>query len=198
MAGTHTITGHWEFTERAPLPAPVRRFVAVGLPYVVATFGTPAHNEAPALYDAVIAATAAVGMRLFVHIPPHLKSRYRSDDRVFVSSEAFDFRLLYAGATAVLHHGGMGTLHSVTAQGVPSVIVPRGVDQFFWAKRALDAQLTASVLPRRKLTSARLTAALQPIILQPEYRFAARQLALQMAEEPAFARAARVLAAYLA
>jgi sterol 3beta-glucosyltransferase len=137
-------------------------------------------------------------MRLFVHIPPHLKSRYRSDDRVFVSSEAFDFRLLYAGATAVLHHGGMGTLHSVTAQGVPSVIVPRGVDQFFWAQRALDAQLTASVLPRRKLTSARLTAALQPIILQPEYRFAARQLALQMAEEPAFARAARVLAAYLA
>jgi len=198
MAVTHTITGHWEFAERASLPAPVRRFVAVGLPYVVATFGTPAHNESQALYDAVIAATASVGMRLFVHIPPHLASRYRSDDRVFVSSESFDFRLLYAGATAVIHHGGMGTLHSVTAQGVPSVIVPRGVDQFFWAQRALVAQLTASVLPRRHVSSARLTAALQAIILQPEYRFAARQLALQMAEEPAFTQAARVLTAYLA
>lgn len=198
MAVTHAITGHWEFAERAPLPAPVRRFVAVGLPYVVATFGTPAYNEASALYDAVIAATAAVGMRLFVHIPPRLAARYRSDDRVFVSSEAFDFRLLYAGATAVIHHGGMGTLHSVTAQGVPSVIVPRGVDQFFWAQRAQHAQLTASVLPRRQLTTTRLTNALQAIILQPEYRFAARQLALQMAEEPAFAHASRVLSAYLA
>lgn len=198
MAVTHTITGHWEFAERAPLPAPVRRFVAVGLPYVVATFGTPAYNEAPALYDAVIAATAAVGMRLFVHIPPHLADRYRSDDRVFVSHEPFDFRLLYAGATAVMHHGGMGTLHSVTAQGVPSVIVPRGVDQFFWAQRALEAQLTARIVPRRRLTSTQLVEALQPIILQPEHRFAARQLALQMAEEPSFSLAARALAAYLA
>ncbi len=197
MALTHTITGAWEMPEREALPAPVRRFVAVGIPYVVATFGTPATNESSALYTAVITATAQVGMRLFLHVPPRLAAQFRSDERMLVWSDAFDFRLLYASAMAVIHHAGAGTLHSVSAQGVPSLLVPRGVDQFFWAQRALDQQITATIVPRQRVSVRTLVDALQPLILDPQYRFAARRLALAMADEQALARATKILGAYV-
>jgi UDP:flavonoid glycosyltransferase YjiC (YdhE family) len=37
--------------------------------------------------------------------------------------------------SAIVHHGGAGTIHAAARSGLPSVVVPFAGDQFFWADR---------------------------------------------------------------
>jgi len=61
-------------------------------------------------------------------------------------------------AAAVVCHGGMGITQRALAAGVPPCVVPWGRDQLEVARRVVEAQAGA-MLPRRKLTPARLRAA---------------------------------------
>jgi UDP:flavonoid glycosyltransferase YjiC (YdhE family) len=42
---------------------------------------------------------------------------------------------LFPRVSLAIHHGGAGTTHTAARAGVPQVILPFGVDQFFWASR---------------------------------------------------------------
>jgi sterol 3beta-glucosyltransferase len=61
---------------------------------------------------------------------------------------------------AVVHHGGAGTTGAGFRAGVPSVLVPHMGDQPFWAKRLTELGVGPQPIPRRKLTSERLAAAI--------------------------------------
>ena len=42
---------------------------------------------------------------------------------------------LVQGCTAILHHGGSGTVAAAIAAGVPHIVAPLQFDQYFWAER---------------------------------------------------------------
>lgn len=54
-----------------------------------------------------------------------------------------DHAAILPWCSAVVHHGGAGTLHSVTRHGVASVVVPAAADTYFWA----DAAQSAGIAP---------------------------------------------------
>ncbi len=56
------------------------------------------------------------------------------DENVFFARE-LPHEWLFPKTRAVIHHGGAGTTGAVLRAGVPSVIIPFGMDQPFWAKR---------------------------------------------------------------
>src|SRR6185503_15588467 len=43
--------------------------------------------------------------------------------------------LLFPRCAAVVHHGGAGTTTTVARAGVPQIILPHLLDQFYWAHR---------------------------------------------------------------
>ena len=44
------------------------------------------------------------------------------------------YNWLFPKIYAVVHHGGCGTTHTALKYGLPSLIIPHVLDQFFWGK----------------------------------------------------------------
>jgi MGT family glycosyltransferase len=83
--------------------------------------------------------------------------------------------------SAVLTHGGHGTVIKALAAGVPLVIVPLGRDQPGNAARVVHAG--AGVRVRKNAGTAALHAAIARVLDDPRYRAAARRMAAILAAE---------------
>jgi len=62
-------------------------------------------------------------------------SRLEANHGLFIIEKAIPHKLIFPHCSAIIHHGGSGTTHSVAAAGVPQMIIPLIIDQDYWAKR---------------------------------------------------------------
>ncbi|MCU0490766.1 MAG: glycosyltransferase [Chloroflexaceae bacterium] len=83
---------------------------------------------------------------------------------------------LFPHMAAVVHHGGAGTTAAALRAGVPSIIVPSGIDQFFWAERVAALGVSPPPLPARRLSAENLAAALRQATGDPAMRRRAAEL----------------------
>ncbi|MEX5301815.1 glycosyltransferase [Kocuria sabuli] len=158
-ASTH-LTGAWHDDAGAPeLDPAVLRFLRGGA-YLVATFGSMAAGDPSSRGRAVVESARAHGLRTLLltgwgglALPDEL----RGDDVHVARSVSLDAVL--PGAALAVHHGGAGTVHAVARAGVPHVVVPFLADQPFWGRQMHRLGLAATPVPRKHLTTARLTAA---------------------------------------
>jgi len=191
----HVVTGMWQLPLHPALPSDVQQFIEIDSPYVVATFGSPAANESRALYDVVVAAASQIGVRLLLQAPAHVNHLVNSE-KLLVTHRDLPHPAIFERAVAVIHHGGAGTFATATANGVPSVIVPRGVDQQFWAQQATRLFLAPPPLQRQAISTQDVAIMLHEVINNLGYRQAARTIARQMVAEHGIAQSIQVLAPY--
>ncbi|GLC62316.1 hypothetical protein PLESTB_001869800 [Pleodorina starrii] len=158
------LTGAWHPDAPVPEPDPAVREFLRGGPYLVATFGSMASGDALARGRAVVEGARAHGLRTLLltgwgglALPDDLQGDLR-DDVLAVPSLPLDAVL--PGAELAIHHGGAGTVHTVARAGVPHVVVPFLADQPFWGRQLHGLGLAAAPIPQRKLTTGRLTAAI--------------------------------------
>jgi UDP:flavonoid glycosyltransferase YjiC (YdhE family) len=85
--------------------------------------------------------------------------------------------------SANVHHGGARTTGAAIGAGVPTVIVPFGADQPFWAQRAHRLGVAPRPLPRRKLTAAVLAGALEQAPTDANMTARARELGARVGKE---------------
>ena len=69
-------------------------------------------------------------------------------------ADALPHDRLFPRMAAVVHHGGAGTTGAGVRAGVPSLVVPFGVDQPFWGSRIAALGVGPRPIPRRRLTRA--------------------------------------------
>lgn len=197
MAPHHEITGWLGSSGVAQsLTDELQHFLADDTPYVIATFGTPAANESYTLYAPVIAACQRLGIRLLLQVPDHLGSM-NVPAGVTVVSTHLDHQRWFARASAVIHHGGAGTTHACLAAGVPMIIVPRGIDQFFWAARVHAAELTPVMIDRRQYTANVMIDALARLTDDPQYRQRMRSMQLYEGASAGIESATRFIQRYI-
>ncbi len=63
---------------------------------------------------------------------------------------------LFPRLAAVVHHGGAGTTTTAARAGVPQIVVPHLLDQFYWARRVSLLGLGPPAIPRKHLSGQRL------------------------------------------
>lgn len=88
--------------------------------------------------------------------------------------------LLFPHMAAVIHHGGAGTVHSCARSGVPQLIIPHLLDQYYLANRIHSIGCGPKPLPRRKLTFEALDALIKQIVENPGYRKTAQKIAKEI------------------
>jgi UDP:flavonoid glycosyltransferase YjiC (YdhE family) len=103
------------------------------------------------------------------------------DQTVFVTSYAA-FSYLFPKAAAVVHQGGIGTCGQALHAGVPSLIVPLGLDQPDNAFR-MQRLGVARVLPRRRYTAEAAAKHLRELIGTTRYGEVARGIASKVRRE---------------
>ncbi len=99
---------------------------------------------------------------------------------------------------AVVHHGGSGTTAAALRAGVPAVAVPFFADQPFWAERVYGLGAGVKPIPRQKLNSNNLGAAIRCALADSRLRSCAAAVGERIRAENGVARAVEVIEAALA
>ncbi|WP_219519744.1 glycosyltransferase [Nonomuraea ceibae] len=114
----------------------MRDFLAAGPAPICIGFGSMVGKDPAALTALVLRAVREARVRaVLLGGWGGLRRAAEDTDHVIFLEEAPHDRLLPRCA-AVVHHGGAGTTGAAFAAGIPSVVVPFGVDQPFWGARA--------------------------------------------------------------
>ena len=84
---------------------------------------------------------------------------------------------------AVIHHGGAGTTASAAISGVPQIIVPHILDQYYWANQIYQSKLGPKPVWRSQLTSKKLAAAIQECLSNQQIRKRAKEASQAIREK---------------
>ena len=83
--------------------------------------------------------------------------------------------MLFPQTDAVIHHGGAGTIATTAISGVPQVIVPHILDQYFHGQKIYLSNLGPKPVWRSKLTVGKLSAALKESLSNPKIKQTAKK-----------------------
>ncbi|HYM21908.1 MAG TPA: glycosyltransferase [Vicinamibacterales bacterium] len=155
----------------------VDRFLDREPPVVYVGFGSMIEKNAPELASAAIAAVHSVGCRALIGSGwAGLGRDGDSDDDGLLVTDTLPHGSVFPRVAAVVHHGGAGTTTAAARAGVPQVVLPHILDQFYWAHRVEKMGLGPRGLPVDLVTADVLAARLDAAV--NDERIAARAAAL--------------------
>jgi UDP:flavonoid glycosyltransferase YjiC (YdhE family) len=167
-------------------------FLTAGEPPAVFTLGSSAVGSPGDFFEVSLAAAKQARCRTVFLMGPRARgSAPASDDRFFFTSYAA-YSKLFPSARAVVHQGGIGTLACALRAGVPSLIVPWGLDQPDNAARAQRLGV-ARVLPRHRYTAARASVELRALLNSTECSENARRIGARVRSEDGVAVACEAI-----
>jgi vancomycin aglycone glucosyltransferase len=145
---------------REDLPPKLEAFLASGPPPVYLGFGSMPDPHPERTTCELIDAVSALGVRAIVSEGWAGLGRVALPEGVLAIGEV-SHALLFPRVAAVVHHGGAGTTASAARAGVPQIVVPHLLDQFYFARRVTLLGLGPPPLPRRRLDASSLAALLE-------------------------------------
>lgn len=155
------------------LPAAIER-----LPYprtIYLTLGT-VFNDRSELLRQVIAGLQALPLNLVVTVGGDADPARLGAQPAHVQVERYlSNALLLPRCDLVVSHGGAGTLFGTLDQGLPTLLLPQGADQFGLAAAA-QAAGAALVLEPGEVTAAAVASAARRLLDEPGFTRAARRL----------------------
>ncbi len=149
-------------------------------PLVYATMGTVFNR--PASFAPLVDGLASAGVGALLTVGRNVDPSELGDVPPAIRVEQFVPQAqVLASCAAVVSHGGSGTLLGTLAAGLPLVLIPQGADQFENAARCERAG-AAVVLPPDEVTGDAVAAAVRLVLSEPAYAEAARVIAAEFAE----------------
>jgi sterol 3beta-glucosyltransferase len=193
------VTGYWFLDAAADWqpPADLVDFLRSGDPPVYIGFGSMGNkNRAKESTEIALEALSVCGKRgVLVSGWNSLSEDIKMPDTVYLIKDV-PHSWLFPQMAAVVHHGGAGTTAAGLRAGVPSVIVPHGMDQPMWGQRVAEMGVGAAPIPRKKLTAENLANAIT-FSLQTDVQNRARELGEKISQENGIARAVELINQYL-
>jgi vancomycin aglycone glucosyltransferase len=126
---------------RAELPAAVTEFLEQGQgPLVYVGFGSMPSVRRARVVEAVTALAQTAGARVLL-FSAHAEDAGLTLPSSVLSVAALDHARLFPRLDLLVHHGGAGTTAAALRAGVPQLIVPHILDQFFHGRRIAELGL---------------------------------------------------------
>ena len=185
-----TVTGYWylDRPEAWQPPPALDAFLRAGPKPVYVGFGSMGLDDADATIEAIRYAIRQCGCRAVVSAGWGGLGAAQLPPEIF-ATEAVPHDWLFPQMAAVIHHGGAGTTAAALRAGVPSVLVPFMVDQFFWARRLRERGVAPRGIPHNRLTGPGLASALGRALTDQALRARAEDMGLLIRAEDGLARA---------
>ncbi|MBB3873410.1 glycosyltransferase [Brevundimonas mediterranea] len=169
-------------------------FLKGGPPPLVFTLGSAAVNIPGDFYVESLKAARRLAHRAVLLVGPDGdQTLAKADAKIHVAAYA-PFSLLFPRAAAIVHQGGIGTVHQALSSGRPQLVVPHLGDQYDNAARVVRLGCGRS-LARPRYRSDTVAAALRALAEDPLVSARAEAVAPQVrAQDGAAAAAARISA----
>jgi UDP:flavonoid glycosyltransferase YjiC (YdhE family) len=153
----------------------LEHFLEKGEKPIYAGFGSMPPRDRNRTIPLVIRAAGSLGKRIIVGDFQGKTSDYQSgNDLFFIHS--FPHLELFPKTCTVIHHGGAGTTATAAISGVPQVIVPHILDQYYHGHRIYLGCLGPRPIHRSRLTKDRLIVALRECLSNSKINKTAEQV----------------------
>lgn len=194
---SHTASGFWfldQLTHWQP-SSDLQAFLAAKPVPLAIGFGSMGERPAHTILPVVLTALERTGQRAVLQVDRRDRAGIDLPPTVF-ATDALPHDWLFPRVAAAVHHGGAGTTAASLRAGIPTIVVPFGVDQFFWGDRVAALQAGPTPIPARALAVERLTLAIERG-LDGRIRDRANLLGQQIRAEDGVGRAAALLHSYI-
>jgi len=151
-------------------------FLSKGPPPIYSGFGSMPKKDQAANIPMIVTAAREAGQRIVIAKFWDEPSEFSQSDDVFFIKK-YPHLKLFPRMAAVIHHGGAGTTATSAVSGVPQIIVPHILDQYFWGHQVYISNLGPKPIWRSKLNAKRLTAAINECISNNLIKKSAKQAA---------------------
>jgi len=149
-------TDAWVLEEPGALDARVEAFLQQGPAPIYIGFGSMIAPRACELVVQAVAAARAIGRRAVIAGGwAALQAHIQEGDDV-ITLDNVPHSLIFPRVAAAVHHGGAGTTTAAARAGVPQILLPHILDQYYWAHRVEVLGLGPPALPIERVTVERL------------------------------------------
>ena len=167
-------TEYWHYIEEAELDPAILNFINSGKTPVYLGFGSmgdPMPEKTNKIIDEILRSS---GLRFIISKGwADIGSSINSPDVMTI--DYAPHLKLFPLMAAIIHHGGAGTTHTAARSGVPQIIIPHLMDQFYWANRISKLNLGLT-LNRLTLTASKLLNTINKVISEPSFKQNAYEL----------------------
>jgi rhamnosyltransferase subunit B len=184
--GSLKMTGFcfWDRPANWQFPETLKAFLHGDKPVIAVTAGSVAPEERAlfvSYYQTSIESILACGARaLVINAPENSIFPERGEDVLHLPFAPFSE--VFPACAAVIHHGGIGTIAQCLRAGVPSLVVPGGIDQPFNAAQVVQRK-AGLWIPRKRYTTRRAEQALNALLSTPTYGKRVREIQAQILQE---------------
>ncbi len=192
LTGFLTVPSNSDYQPTAELKA----FLNAGEPPVYVGFGSMVDKSPTQLTDIAVGAAKKSGKRLIISKGWANLASESLPGFVFALGDV-PHEWLFPHLAGIVHHGGAGTTAAALRSGIPSTIVPFGVDQPFWGWRVSDVGVGCKPIPRKQLTVENLADAFIRMSSDQAMIKKASELGAELRREDGVLNAVRYIEAYL-
>jgi UDP:flavonoid glycosyltransferase YjiC (YdhE family) len=176
VESAYTQTGYMHLNQPDQQLPELDAFLEAGPPPVYAGFGSMPMRDQIRNIAVIVEAARLSGQRTVISKFWDEPSEFSNSDDIFFITK-YPHLKLFPKMAAVIHHGGAGTTATTAISGVPQVIVPHLLDQYYWGNQIYQSQLGPSPIWRSELTSTKLAAAIRQCLSNEQFRQKARDVA---------------------
>ena len=192
----HHVVGYWFAEEPGGWQPPedLQSFLENGEPPLVVSLGAMSLGSGDALEAAglFVDAIQQAGQRAIIQGWEAGMRQLTLPAAIFAAG-SLPHSWLLPSCAGVVHHGGFGTTSAGLRAGIPALIIPHLVDQFYWGQRVHELGAGPRPIRRARLDVQGLAAALGELARDGEMRAAAAALGEQIRAENGVAEAVRVI-----
>ena len=176
MEPTINQSGYLHLKQPAANFPELEKFLEAGPPPLYAGFGSMPQKDQIRNLSIIIAAVRSCRQRAvigrFWDVPSEMP---HANDILFIRK--YPHLKLLPHMAAVIHHGGAGTTATSAICGVPQIVVPHVLDQYYWGNQVYKSGLGPRPIWRSGLTCRKLEAAIRECLSNERMRQKAGEVA---------------------
>jgi vancomycin aglycone glucosyltransferase len=150
-------TDAWVLDEPGALDPRIEAFLKIDPAPIYIGFGSMIAPRAPELVAQAVAAVRAIGRRAVIAGGWASLDRHIREAGDVITVDYAPHSLIFPRVAAAVHHGGAGTTTAAARAGVPQVLLPHILDQYYWAHRVEALGLGPRALPVERVTAEMLS-----------------------------------------
>jgi sterol 3beta-glucosyltransferase len=166
------------------LPPPeLLAFLAAGEKPVAISLGVMGAAKSRQAAQIVLEAIRKAGVRAIVQGWGDLLKELDVPKTVY-SAGAMPHAWLFDQVSLVIHHGGFGTTAAGLRSGIPSIVIPHIIDQYYWGQRVFELGTSPKFFSRRQMNAEKLVQSITLALSDSQMHARAAELGAAIRAEP--------------
>ncbi|KNY26161.1 glycosyltransferase [Pseudobacteroides cellulosolvens] len=174
-------TGYWVLDDGDELDGELENFINAGEPPIYIGFGSMIDQDSQKTSQILNKLISLKDYRFVISRGWANLTAQKNENVYFV--DYVPHVKLFPKMSMTIHHGGAGTTHTSAKAGVPQILVPHALDQYYWADRIYKLKLGPKPLQRRKLTFQGVKISIDEVLKNPIYKENAAKVAKEINAE---------------